>query len=57
MNVKNKKNLDKKQPVHKTPNLSKMQVVVIDGRTSIYIEPDADPEQARKRYLARLASQ
>ena len=57
MNVKNKKNLDKKQPVHKTPNLSKMQVVIIDGRTSIYIEPDADPELARKRYLARLASQ
>lgn len=56
MNVKNSRKLDKKQPVHKTPNLSHMQVVVIDGKTSIYIAPDADPEQARKKYLARLAA-
>lgn len=56
MNLKSKKNLDKKQPVFKTPNLSRMQVVVIDGKTSIYIDPDADPEQARKRYMARLAT-
>lgn len=56
MNAKSKRNLDKKQVVHKTPNLSKMQVVVIDGRTSIYIEQDADPVLARKRYLERLAA-
>ena len=46
--------LDKKQVTFKTPDLSKMQEVIIDVRTRIYISPDADPEQARTRYLARL---
>jgi hypothetical protein len=45
---------EKKAATFKSPDLSKMQEVVIDGRTRIYIAPDADPEEARKRYLARL---
>jgi len=56
MNKKSGRIVNKKQTVHKTPNVSKMQEVIIDGRTRIYIDIDADPEQARNRYLARLAA-
>jgi hypothetical protein len=45
---------EKKQNNFKTPDLSKLQEVIIDVRTKIYIDPDADPEEARKRYLSRL---
>lgn len=45
---------DKKPVLFKTPDLSKMQEVVIDGRTRIYIEQGADPIKARERYLARI---
>ncbi len=45
---------DKKQTTFKTPDLSKMQEVVIDLKTRIYIEQGADPVKARERYLARL---
>lgn len=51
--MKNNSIYDKKQPVFKSPDLNKMQVVVIDHRTKIYIAPDADPEEARARYLSR----
>ena len=51
---KKSKIVNKKQTVHKTPNTAKMQEVIIDGKTRIYIDIDADPEQARNRYLARL---
>jgi hypothetical protein len=44
---------EKKQVVHKTPDLTKMQAVVIDFRTVIYISTDADPKEARERYLSR----
>ena len=54
MNTRNKRSSDKKQPAYKSPDLSELQEVVIDGRTKIYIDRDADPEKARKRYLARL---
>lgn len=56
MSVKNKKISDKKKAAINTPNLSKMQEVIIDARTRIYIDPDADPEKARTRYLERLAA-
>lgn len=46
--------LEKKAVTFKSPDLSKMQEVVIDGRTRIYIAPGADPDEARTRYLARL---
>ena len=44
---------EKKQAVFKTPDITKMQEVVINYRTKIYIKLDADPEEARERYQAR----
>ena len=44
---------DKKQNSFKSPELTKMQAVVIDHRTTIYIGKDEDPEKAKKRYLDR----
>jgi hypothetical protein len=41
---------EKKQNNFKTPDISKMQEVVINHRTKIYI---ADPDEARSRYMAR----
>lgn len=46
----------KKQNVFKSPDTSKMQEVVIDQKTKIYISVGADPEEARKRYLERMAA-
>jgi hypothetical protein len=37
----------------KSPDLTKMQVVVIDFRTKIFIAPGADPKKAKSRYLSR----
>jgi len=54
MSKKGRISLDKKQITFKSPNLSKMQEVIIDVRTRIYISPDADPVKARERYLERL---
>ena len=51
--MKNNSIYDKKQPAFKSPDLNKMQVVVIDHRTKIYIALDADPEEARIRYMSR----
>ena len=45
---------EKKQNNFKTPNLTELQEVVIDLRTKIYIALDADPEEAKSRYLSRL---
>jgi len=36
------------------PDLSKMQEVVIDHKTKIYIKVGEDPEKAKLRYLNRL---
>jgi hypothetical protein len=44
---------EKKQTVFKTPDITKMQEVVINHRTKIYIAIGADPEEARSRYWAR----
>jgi hypothetical protein len=44
---------EKKQMVFKTPDITKMQEVVINHRTKIYIAVGADPEEARSRYQAR----
>ncbi len=46
---------DRKQNTFKSPDLNKLQEVVIDFRTRIYIAVDADPEEARNRYLSRFA--
>ena len=47
-------NYDKKQTNFKSPDLSKMQEVVIDFKTKIYIAVGADPEEAKTRYFAKL---
>jgi hypothetical protein len=44
---------DKKQNNFESPNISKMQALVIDYRTTIYIAIGADPKEAKKRYLER----
>ena len=45
---------DKKQNDFKSPDLSKLQLVVINDRTRIYVAEGDDPETARTRYLERL---
>ena len=45
---------EKKPNTFKSPDLTKLQAVVIDLRTVIYIELGADPEAAKTRYLARF---
>jgi len=45
---------EKKQNNFKSPDLSKLQEVVIDFRTRIYIPVEANPEEARSRYLSRF---
>jgi hypothetical protein len=45
---------EKKAPHLESPNVNKLQAVVIDHKTTIYIAMDADPEEARKRYLFRI---
>ena len=45
---------EKKQNNFKSPDLTKLQEVVIDLRTKIYIELGEDPEEARNRYLSRV---
>lgn len=45
---------DRRQIIFKTPDISKMQEVIINHRTRIYIAVGADPEEARTRYLDRL---
>jgi hypothetical protein len=44
---------EKKQVTFKTPDITKLQEVVINHRTRIYIAVGADPEEARERYQAR----
>ena len=45
---------EKKPVSFKSPDMSKLQEVVIDVKTKIYIALDADPKEARKRYHERL---
>lgn len=45
---------EKKQVVFKAPDLTHMQAVVIDPRTTIYIAQGADPKEAKSRYFERL---
>lgn len=45
---------EKKQITYTSPDLSKMQAVIIDVKTTIYASMDADPKVVRKNYLARI---
>jgi len=47
---------EKKQNNFKSPDLTKLQEVVIDLRTKIYIAIGADPEEARSRYFSRIGN-
>jgi len=44
---------ERKPIIFKTPDITKMQEVVINHRTKIYIAVGADPDEARDRYQAR----
>jgi hypothetical protein len=43
----------KKRITFKTPDIQKMQEVIIDKRTKIYIVIGADPDEARSRYKTK----
>jgi len=45
---------EKKGIIHESPNVNKLQAVMIDHKTTIYIGLDANPEEAKKKYLARI---
>jgi hypothetical protein len=47
---------EKKQASYVTPDLAKMQEVIIDVKTRIYIAVGADPKEARSRYFARIGA-
>lgn len=47
-------NYDKKATTYKSPDLSKLQEVIIDFKTKIYIAVGADPDEARERYFAKM---
>lgn len=36
-----------------SPDVNKLQAVVIDLRTTIYVSLDTDPVEAKKRYIAK----
>jgi len=46
---------NKKETVFKSPDVTKLQAVIIDRNTIIYIAPGDDPEEARSRYLVRAS--
>jgi len=47
---------EKKPHNYTSPDLSKLQEVIIDLRTRIYIANNDDPIEARNRYLARVGN-
>lgn len=44
---------DKKINITVSPDLTKLQAVIINGRTTIYIDKDADPDDAKRLYEER----
>jgi pantothenate kinase len=44
---------DKKPLRTESPKINALQAVIIDKNTTIYISLDADPDEARQRYLNR----
>jgi hypothetical protein len=55
-NYKNSSMNKKNQNNYMSPDIGKLQEVVIDFRTKIYIALDADPKEAKKRFLLRHSS-
>ena len=46
--------MKKTQNSFQSPDMMKLQEVVIDYRTRIYIAPGADPVEARNRFISRF---
>jgi hypothetical protein len=44
---------EKKAPSIVSPDLTRLKAVIIDGRTTIYIDKDSDPIDARRLYEER----
>lgn len=44
---------DKKLITFVSPDLKKLQAVIIDGSTTIYIDKDSDPNEAKRLYAER----
>lgn len=36
-----------------SPDMTKLKAVIIDGRTTIYIDKDSDPDDAKRLYEER----
>ena len=47
---------DKKIKTFQTPDLNKLQGVVVDHKTTIYIPVGEDPVKAKSRYLDKMNS-
>lgn len=47
---------EKKHKAYISPDLSKMQEIIVNLRTKIYIPRGADPEEAKRRYLQRVGN-
>ena len=45
---------ERKQEHFKSPDVTKMQAVVIDRNTTIFITLEQDPEEARNRFISRV---
>ena len=45
---------EKKTNVVTSPDHNKLKAVVIDRKTTIFIDKDKDPDEARRRYAERL---
>ena len=50
------KSMKKKQNNFQSPDMAKLQEVIIDNRTRIYIALSADPDIARSRFLSRFGN-
>jgi hypothetical protein len=47
---------EKKPSIYKSPDLALLKTVVIDHRTTIYVALGVDSEEAKIRYLSRIAN-
>ena len=45
--------IKKNQNEFNSPDINKLQVVIIDARTKIFIPMDADPIEAKRKYLIK----
>ncbi|MCB2196434.1 MAG: hypothetical protein KQH79_11290 [Bacteroidetes bacterium] len=48
--------INRKQLNFQSPDLSQLQVVVIDHKTTIFIAMGADPDKAKRKYREQMNS-